>query len=122
MRYVPLSDYGLVTVGPLSTRPLLPLVLSFIRTSPSHCPSLATADANKNLDDVKCILRHGTLKNLSNSILEPHHIDALLMLSNPIAFAFALSFFSRYVLLYYHCHLHILFNLTVWQQRRLAIK
>jgi hypothetical protein len=29
-RYVSLGDYGLVTVGPLSTRPLSPLVLSFI--------------------------------------------------------------------------------------------
>jgi hypothetical protein len=29
-RYVPLGDYGLVKVGPLSTPPLSPLVLSFI--------------------------------------------------------------------------------------------
>jgi hypothetical protein len=47
-RWVPLGNYGLVTVGPLSTRPLSPLVLSD--------PSLATADANKNLDDVTRIL------------------------------------------------------------------
>ena len=49
-------------------------------------------------------LRHGTLKHTSNSILEPHHIDALLLLCSPIAFAFAFSF---------PCHLHIQFILSV---------
>jgi hypothetical protein len=38
-------------------------------------------------------LHHGTLKHLNNSILELHHIDAPLLLCNPIAFAFAFSFF-----------------------------
>jgi hypothetical protein len=79
-------------------------------TSPSRGASLATVDANENLDDVMCITAHGTLKHLSNSILEPHHIDALPLLCDPIAFAFL---FSCYLLLYYHCHLYILFNLTV---------
>jgi hypothetical protein len=56
-------------------------------------------------------LRDGTLKHLSNSILEPHHIDALLLLYNHIAFAFAVC--PRYMLLNYRCHLQILFNLSV---------
>jgi hypothetical protein len=61
-RYVPLGDYGLVKVGPLSTPPLSPLVLSFISPSPFHWtmspsrgPSSATADSYKNLDDVVSI-------------------------------------------------------------------
>jgi hypothetical protein len=64
----------------------------FTGRCPSRGPSLATADANKNLDDVMGILCHGMLKHLSNSILEPHHIYSLLPFCNPIAFAFA-SFF-----------------------------
>jgi hypothetical protein len=46
----------------------------------------------KTLVTSRVSLRDGTLKHLSNSILEPHHIDALLLLWNPIAFAFAFAF------------------------------
>jgi hypothetical protein len=104
----PLCDYRLAPhYGP---RPLSPLVLSFISplffhwaTSPSRGPSSATADTNKNFGDVTRIPARWpadwTLKHLSNSILKPHHIDALLLLCNPITIALAF-FFSCSVLLY----------------------
>jgi hypothetical protein len=105
-RNVPLGDYGLVTVGPLSTRPfsLSSHPSSFHwTTSPSRGPSLATADADKNLGDIA-------------RIFEPWDAEALeqffILLCKPHCYCFSLLF-SCYVLLYSHCHLHISFDLTV---------
>lgn len=57
----PLRLYRFVATGPLSTRPLSPLIVSSISplvlTSPSRRLSLVTADANKSLDEVICIPR-----------------------------------------------------------------
>jgi hypothetical protein len=68
--FCPLCDYLLVTVEPLSTRPLSPLVLSFISPLsfslddvPSPHPSLPRADADKIL---VTSLRHGMLMRLKS--------------------------------------------------------
>jgi hypothetical protein len=65
------------------------LILSFVSPlsfSLEGASSLATADADE-ISVTSCVcsvsLHDGTLKHMSNSILELHHIDALLLLCNP---------------------------------------
>ena len=90
--------YDGTTVHTLSTRPLSPLIFSFISPlafslddNPISC-SLAT----ETLVTFHVSLHDGTLKHLSNSILEPHHIDPLrlLLFYNPITYCFFALLFS----------------------------
>jgi hypothetical protein len=80
-RYAPFGDYGLVTVGPLSPLSSHPSPFHWT-TSPSRGPSLATVDADKNLDDVVRIPARWDAIALEQFHPGAHHIDALLLLYN----------------------------------------